>query len=115
MLRLPGESTSNSNRLSNGGIAVQIIFTRFPYLAAGDEVRPIKLFKNNRNIRFMQHSCIGCPNAIPQCGQGHPLCIHLLLQSLQSNEAIRLNTDRLVELRGKGEADRSEEHTSELQ
>src|ERR1041384_6849451 len=105
MLRLAGKAAGNCYCLSHCGIAMQVVLTRFAYFAAGDEVGTIELFENDSHLRLMQRSCICCANAVPQFGQSHPSCVHLLLQSLQSDEAVRLDGDRLVELRGKGKAD----------
>src|SRR4051794_6700984 len=105
MLGLAGKSTGNRHRRGHRSVSVQIVFTGLTYLAAGYEVRAIKLFEDNVNLWLMQHPGVSSPNSFTQLRQGLPLCVHLLLQSLQSNEAIRLDSDRLVELRSKSEAD----------
>src|SRR5882724_1092992 len=105
MLRLTGKAASNGYGFSHCGVAVQVVLAGLSNLATGTELWPVKFFQHDRNVRLMQHGRICSAKTFAQLRQGYFLRIHLLLQSLQRDEAVGLYSDRLVELRGKGEAD----------
>ena len=103
-LAASGQSACRGQCLHDGFVAADFVPPWVRDLTTSDEIRSVKLAKKDGDLRIVQSTYVLLGYERLQLRQGQVLNIDLSC-SFQGNEAIRLNGDRLVELRSKGKAD----------
>src|SRR5678816_4710709 len=80
------------------GIAAQFILSRMSNLAGDNKGRLVKVLQRNRDDRFMENALIRSSDGLLQLRDSFILHLDIACP-VESDETIRLNSNRLVELR----------------